>query len=103
MSVKFVVAKLSSQTLRGLRELCKVLNFNEKFHFYSMTRNVRDALKKNLSSRTLRRLRELAELSTLTTLHGVKFIHDFTATLAMNQARLILPLHFQSFGGVNRV
>ena len=56
MSLKFVVAKLLSQTLR-----------------------------KSSSFRTLRRLHELAKLSTLTTLHSVKFIHDFATTLVMHQ------------------
>ena len=74
MSVKFVVAKHSSQTLR-----------------------------KSSSFRTLRRLHELAKLSTLTTLHSVKFIHDCTTTLVMHQACLMLPLYLQSFSGVNRV
>ena len=75
MSVKFVVAKLSSQTLR-----------------------------KSSSFRTLRRLHEqLAKLSTLIKLHGVQFIHGFTTTLVMHQARLMLPLRLQSFNGVNRV
>jgi hypothetical protein len=32
MSVKFVVAKHSFQTLRGVRELCEALNSNRKFH-----------------------------------------------------------------------
>jgi hypothetical protein len=32
MSVKFVVAKHSSQTLRGVRQLCEALNSNKKFH-----------------------------------------------------------------------
>jgi hypothetical protein len=32
MSVKFVVAKHSSQMLRGVRELCEALNSNKKFH-----------------------------------------------------------------------
>ena len=31
MSVKFVVAKHSSQMLRGVRELCEALNSNTKF------------------------------------------------------------------------
>ena len=61
MSVKFVVAKLSSQTLRGLCELCEALNFNEKLHFYLVTHNVRDTLKKSSSFRTLLRLHELAK------------------------------------------
>ena len=74
MSLKFVVAKLLSQTLR-----------------------------KSSSFRTLRRLHELAKLSTLTTLHSVKFIHDFATTLVMHQACLMLPLYLQSFSGVNRV
>ena len=74
MSVKFVGSKHSSQTLR-----------------------------KSSSFRTLRRLHEqLAKLSTLTTLH-VQFIHGFTATLVMHQARLVLPLRLQSFSGVTRV
>jgi len=102
-SVKFVVAKVSSQTLRGPRQLCEALNSNAKCHVYLVTRSVRDALKKSSSFRTLRRLHELAKLSTLTTLHGVQFIHGFTATLIMHQARLMLPLHIQSFSGVNRV
>jgi len=59
--VKFVVAKLSSQTLRGLCELCEALNFNEKLHFYLVTHNVRDTLKKSSSFRTLLRLHELAK------------------------------------------
>ena len=32
MSLKFVVAKHSSRTLRGVRELCEALNSNKKFH-----------------------------------------------------------------------
>ena len=91
-SLKFVVAELSSQTLRGLRELCEALNSDEsevrgceafvsnaprsirglrrlcealnsnaKFHFYLVTRNVRDALKRSYSFRTLRRLHEFCE------------------------------------------
>ena len=32
MSVKFVVAKHSSQMLRGVRELCEALNSNKKLH-----------------------------------------------------------------------
>ena len=31
MSLKFVVAKHSSRTLRGVRELCEALNSNKKF------------------------------------------------------------------------
>ena len=61
-------------------------------------------LRKSSSFRTLCRLHEqLAKLSTLTTLHGVQFIHGFTTTVVMHQARLMLPLHLQSFGGVTRV
>ena len=61
-------------------------------------------LRKSSSFRTsLRRPHELAKLSTLTTLHGVQFMHGFTTTLVMHRARLMLPLHLQSFGGVNRV
>ena len=58
-------------------------------------------LRKSSSFRTLRRLHQLAKLST--TLHGVQFIHGFTTTLVMHQARLMLPLRLQSFSGVNRV
>jgi len=106
MSPKFVVAKLSSQTLRGLRQLCEALNSNAKFHFYLVIHNVYDALKKSSSFRTFRRLHELCEAfnSNYTSrFHGEQFIQDFTTTLVMHQARLILPLHLQSFGGLNRV
>jgi len=67
MSAKFVVAKLSSQTLRGLRKICEALNSNAKFHFYLVTRNVRDALKRSYSFRTLRRLHEFCEAFNSTT------------------------------------
>ena len=125
MSVKFVVAKPSSQTLRGVRELCEALNSNKKFHIvqfetlrvYVINANFSalnftsvnvaklssQTLRKSSSFRSLRRLRELAKLSTLSTLHGVQFIQDFSMTLVMHQARLILPLHLHSFSGVNRV
>ena len=106
MSPKFVVAKLSSQTLRGLRQVCEALNSNAKLHFYLLNHNVYDALKKSSSFRTLRKLRELCEAfnSKYTSrFHGEQFTHDFTTTLVMHQARLILPLHLRSFGGVNRV
>ena len=58
-------------------------------------------LRKSSSFRTLRRLHQLAKLST--TLHGVQFIHGFTTTLVMHQARLMLPLRLQSFSGVTRI
>ena len=61
MSPKFVVAKLSSQTLRGLRQLCEALSSNAKFYFYLVIHNVYDALKKSSSFRTLRKLHELCE------------------------------------------
>ena len=61
MSPNFVVAELSSQTLWGLRQVCKALNFNAKSHFYLVIHNVYDALKKSSSFRTLRRLHELCE------------------------------------------
>ena len=116
-----MVATPSTRTLRGLREFCEALNSyeceirgceafvsnapkrHENFHFYLVTRNVHDALKKSASFRTLHRLHELAKPSTLTTLHGVQFIQDFTTTLIMHQARLMLPLHFKTFGGVNHL
>ena len=106
MSPKFVVAKHSSQTLRGLRQLCEALNSNAKFHFYLVIHNVYDTLKKSSSFRTFRRLHEICEAfnSNYTSrFHGEQFIQDFTTTLVMHQARLILPLHLQSFGGLNRV
>ena len=125
MSVKFVVAKPSSQTLRGVRELCEAPNSNKKFRsvqfetlrVYVINANFSalnftsvnvaklssQTLRKSSSFRSLRRLRELAKLSTLSTLHGVQFIQDFSMTLVMHQARLILPLHLHSFSGVNRV
>ena len=121
----FVVAKPSSQTLRGVREVCEALNSYKKFHsvqfemlrVYVINANFSalnftsvkvaklssQTLRKSSSFRTLRRLHELAKLSTLTTLHGVQFIHGFTATLVMHQARLMLPLRLQSFSGVTRV
>ena len=58
-SMKFVVAELSSQTLRGLRQVCEALNFNAKLHFYLVIHNVYGALKKSSSFRTLRKLHEL--------------------------------------------
>ena len=106
MSPKFVVAKLSSQTLRGLRQLCEALNSNAKFHFYLVIHNVYDTLKKSSSFRTFRRLHEICEAfnSNYTSrFHGEQFIQDFTTTSVMHQARLILPLHLHSFGGLNRV
>jgi hypothetical protein len=106
ISPKFVVAKLSSQTLRGLRQVCEALNSNAKFHFYLVIHNVYDALKKSSSFRTLRKLHELCEAfnsNNTSRFHGEQFIHDFTTTLVMHQARLILPLHLQSIGGVNRL
>ena len=51
MSPKFVVAKLSSQTLRGLRQLCEALNSNAKFYFYLVIHNVYSTM---LSRRVLR-------------------------------------------------
>ena len=51
MSPKFVVAKLSSQTLRGLRQLCEDLNSNAKFYFYLVIHNVYSTM---LSRRVLR-------------------------------------------------
>jgi hypothetical protein len=103
MSPNFVVAKLSSQTLRGLRQVCEALKFNAKLNFYLVIHNVYDALKKISSFRTLRRLHELAKISTLITFHGVQFIQDCTTTLEMHHAPLMLPHHLQSFSGVNRV
>ena len=44
MSPNFVVAKLSSQTLRGLRQVFEALNFNAKSHLYLVIHNVYDAL-----------------------------------------------------------
>ena len=99
MSPKFVVANLSSQTLRGLRQLCEALNLNEKFHFYLVILNVYGALKKSSSFRTLRKLHELCEAfnpNYTSRFHGEQFIQDFTTTLVMHQARLILPLHLHS-------
>ena len=106
MSPNFVVKKLSSQTLWGLRQVCEALNFNAKLHFYLVIHNVYDALKKISSFRTLRKLHELCEAfnSNYTSrFHGEQFTQDFTTTLVMHQARLILLLHLRSFGGVNRV
>ena len=76
MSPKFVVAKLSSQTLRGLRQLCEALSSNAKFYFYLVIHNVYSTM---LSRRVLRSelfvgYTNSAKLSTLTTLHGVQSI-----------------------------
>ena len=102
-----MVAKLSSQTLRGLRQVCEALNFNAlNFTSVKVAKLSSQTIRKSSSFRTLRKLHELCEAfnsNNTSRFHGEQFIHDFTTTLVMHQARLILPLHLQSIGGVNRL
>jgi hypothetical protein len=62
MSPNFVVAKLSSQTLRGLRQVCEALNFNAlNFTSVKVAKLSSQTLRKSSSFRTLRKLHELCE------------------------------------------
>ena len=62
MSPNFVVAKLSSQTLRGLRQVCEALNFNAlNFTSVKVVKLSSQTLRKSSSFRTLRKLHELCE------------------------------------------